>query len=349
MGKVLVTGASGFLGSRLVRRMVERGDPVKLLLRPGSSLGALEGIPASAYEVVRGDVTIEHEVYRALAGCDRMLHLAAVYKMWARDRQEILDAAIVGTEATLSAAKKRGLRKIVVTSSMAAVGVSDRPEPLDENATWNLQDSETYVVAKRRAEERARAFAREGLPVVVVNPGGIFGPGDWKPTPSGESILAYLRWRLPIGFPMSEGGLNAVDVDDVAEGHLLALDRGRPGERYILGGENLTWDQLYTSLSELTGLAGPGRKSSRGMAMAIGRVLEIAALLTDKEPPLTYKLARDYVGRYAWVSSAKAERELGYTHRPARAAFLRQIKWYVFRGYLEDNELRRLRLDLASA
>lgn len=349
MGKVLVTGASGFLGSRLVRRMAERGYPLKLLIRPGSSLGALEGVPSSAYEVVRGDVTIEHEVYRALAGCDRMLHLAAVFKMWSRDRKEILDAAILGTEATLSAAKKRGLHKVVVTSSVASIGVSDRPEPLDETASWNLQDSETYIVAKRRAEERALAFAREGLPVVVVNPGGIFGPGDWKPTPSGESILAYLRWRLPMGFPMSDGGLNVVDVDDVAEGHLLALDRGRPGERYILGGENLTWERQYAILSELTGLAGPGHKSSRTTAMWIGRMLEIAALFTDKEPPVTYKLARDYVGRYAWVSSAKAERELGYTHRPARAAFLREIKWYVFRGYLEDSELRHLRLDLASA
>ena len=348
MRKILVTGASGFLGSRLVRRLVERNLPIKLLVRPGSSLAAIDGVPPEACEVVRGDITIENDVFRALAGCDRLLHVAAVYKMWARDRREILDAAVQGTQATLSAARKRGIRRTVVTSSVAAIGVSDRTEPLDETSEWTLHDSETYIVAKRRAEELAMRFHDDGLPVIVVNPTGIYGPGDWKPTPSGESILAYLRWRWPVGFPTSAGGLNVVDVDDVAEGHVLALERGRPGERYILGGENLTFEQIYTLLSELTGLRGPGRPSSRSTAMWMGRALEASARLTGKEPPLTYRLARDFVDRYAWVSSAKAERELGYTHRPARSTLLRSVKWYVQRGYLEPHLLPRLRLDLAT-
>ena len=346
MGKVLVTGASGFVGSRLVRALVERGETVRVLVRPGSSLRGLKELPQDRVEVCIGDIMIEHEVYRALAGCDRMFHVAAVYKMYAPNPKDILEPAILGTEASLDAARKRGIEKVVVTSSVAAVGVNDRPEPMDEGWDFNLKDSETYVVAKWKAEQVALSFVDRGLPVVVVNPAGIFGPGDWKPTPSGDTILKYLKWSYPWGFPTSDGGINVVDVDDVVAGHLGAMDKGRVGERYILGGENVTFEQMFRLLSELTGLVGPGMKASPGLARAMGWSLELGARLFGGEPPLTYKMARDYVGRYVWVSSDKAGKELGYAPRPARQTLLRSVKWYLYNGYLEEREEGRLLLDV---
>lgn len=346
MRKVLVTGASGFVGHRLVRVLVERGETVRVLVRPGSSLRGLRDLPV---EVCFGDIRIEHEVYRALAGCDRMYHVAAVYKMFARNPQEVFEPAITGTEATLEAARKRGLGRVVVTSSVAAVGANDKPEPMDETWTFNLKDSETYIVAKWKAEQVALSFVEKGLDVIVVNPTGIFGPGDWKPTPSGDSILQFLKWPWPWGFPTSEGGINVVDVDDVVAGHVGAMDKGRVGERYILGGENLTYEKMFCLLSELTGLRGPGMKASPGLAATMGRMLELKARLFGGEPPLTYKLARDYVGRYVWVTSEKAEKELGYQPRPARQTLLRSVKWYLYNGYLEDEEEGRLRLDVRGA
>lgn len=347
--KILVTGATGFLGSRLVRQLVESGQHVKILARAGSSMRGLEGLPADQIEVSIGDITIEHTVYRALVGCSRLYHVAANYKMWDREPSRILDAAVVGTEATLSAARRRGLEKIVVTSSVAAVGATREAAPMDETFHFNREDSETYIVAKWRAEQIALAEAKKGLPVVVVNPTGIYGPGDWKPTPSGDAILKYLDWKFPFGFPCTDGGINVVDVDDVARGHILAMEKGRIGERYILGGENLTFEQFFTTLSDITGLVGPGRKSSEGQAMLLGRLMERWARITGGDPALTYKLARDFACHYAWVSSAKAETELGYKARSARQALSRSIRWYVENGYVSERVLRRIRLDLRAA
>lgn len=349
MSKVLVTGASGFIGSRLVRALVERGEKVRVLVRPGSSLRGLAGLPTDQIDICHGDILIEHEVYRALIGCDRMYHVAAVYKMWARNPDDIMRPAIQGTEIVLEAARKRRIEKVVVTSSVAAVGVNERPEPMDETWKFNLKDSETYVVAKWKSEQAALAFVDRGLPVVVVNPGGVFGPGDWKPTPSGGSILQFLKWPWPWGFPVSDGGLNVVDVDDVVAGHIGAMDKGRVGERYILGGENVTFEKLFGTLADLTGLRGPGSKVSRGTAMAFGSLLELGARIFDFEPALTHKLARDYVGRHNWFSSDKAIKELGYAPRSARQALLRSVKWYLYNGYLDDELESRLRLDVRAS
>lgn len=260
-----------------------------------------------------------------------------------------MDGALLGTKVTLEAARKRGIGKIVVTSSVAAVGVSDNPTPMDETFPFNLTDSETYIVAKWRAEQLALEYASKGLPVVLVNPTGIFGPGDWKPTPSGASVLEFLSWSMPFRFPYSDGGLNVVDVDDVVAGHIAAMKKGRVGERYILGGENLTFEQMFGLMAEVGGVRGPGRKVSRSMAMLGGRLMELGARLFGGEPSLTYKLARDFVGRYVWVDSGKAARELGYQPRPARQTLARSVKWYLYHGYLDDRVARRIRLDVRSA
>ncbi len=334
MGKVLVTGASGFVGSRLVRALVERGERTRVLVRAASSLTGLKD--REEVDVCYGDIMVEHDVYRALAGCDRMYHVAAVYKMFARHADDILLPAIAGTGATLEAARKRGIEKVVVTSSVAAVGVNPVAESMDESWEFNLRDSETYIVAKWKAEQLALAYVDKGLPVVVVNPAGIFGPGDWKPTPSGSTILQFLKWPWPWGFPTSEGGINVVDVDDVVAGHIGAMNKGRIGQRYILGGQNLTYEEMFRMLSEISGLRGPGMKVSPQMAQMMGRLLELSARTLGGEPPLTYKLARDYVGKYLWVSSDKAASELDYQPRAAREALLRSVSWYMNHGYVGD-------------
>jgi dihydroflavonol-4-reductase len=328
---------------------VEEGHHVKLLARASSSLRMLEGLPKDRAEVVLGDIQIGHTIYRALAGCDRMFHVAANFKMWDRDPSVILDASIVGTREVLGAARARGLRKIVVTSSTAAVGATREATVMDETFEFNRHDSETYMVAKWRAEQIALEMAADGMPIVVVNPSGVFGPGDYKPTPSGDLIVKYLSWSLPGGIPITGGGINVVDVDDVVRGHILAMEKGRIGERYILAGDNVTFEQVFTMLSEITGLPGGGARTTRGAAMLVGRLLETGARIFGGEPPVTYKLARDFVDHYVWVTSAKAERELGYTHRPTKKALARSIRWYVDNGYVSKRAAKRIRFDLRSA
>jgi dihydroflavonol-4-reductase len=347
--RILVTGGTGFVGARLVRELVARGQKVRVLARSSSSRRGLVGVDPTEVEVVEGDVTVGHTVYRALAGCDRLYHVAAEFKLWDRRPSKILDASIVGTRETLEAARRRGLEKIVVTSSTAAVGATRDATVMDETTTFNRENSAPYIVAKWKAEQIALEMAKEGMPIVVVNPSTIIGPGDHKPTPSGDLILTYLKWSLPVGVPWSAGGFSIVDVDDVALGHVLAMEKGRIGERYILGGHNVTVEQFFTVLSELTGLAGPGFRSPPPLVAAAGALSELAARVTGKTPPLTYKFARDYVGAHVWVSSAKAERELGFSARPLKRTLLRAIRFFVENGYLPPRAANRIRLDLRAS
>lgn len=343
---VLVTGGTGFIGARLVRKLVEQGHRAKVLARPGSSLRALAGIDPSRVEVVRGDVTIGHTVFRALAGCDRLFHVAAHFKMWSRHPQEILDAAVTGTRETLEAARQRGIEKIVVTSSTATLGATRDATPIDESAVFNRPDSAAYIVAKWQAERVALDMASAGMPIVVVNPATVLGPGDFKPTPSADLVLTHLRWKLPFGMPVAPGGISIVDVDDVAQGHLLAMDKGRAGERYILGGSNVTFEQFYVALSEITGLPGPGMTVTPALAKLGGVASELFARLSGGEPKLTYKMARDYVGAFVWVTSERAERELGYGTRTLRATLARAVRFFLENGSVPAERARDIRFDL---
>ncbi len=341
----LVTGASGFVGSRLVRTLVERGQRVKAFVRPGSSLKQIADLPPELCRLAFGDITVEHTVYRALAGCDRMYHVASNYRMWDKDPDRILLPAIEGTRATLEAARRRGLEKIVVTSSVGALGTTPNPEPMDETHEFNLEDPETYVLSKFEAERVALEGADDGLPIVVVEPAGIFGPGDWKPTPSGQGILTYLKMSPSIRVPVTEGGISIVDVDDVVEGHILAMEKGRIGEKYILGGENVTFRQMFEILSDITGLAPPGGNASRGLVSLVGSLLELRARFRGGDPPLTRRLARDYAFGYAWVTSEKAEQELGFKFRPARTTLSRSVRYYLEHGYVPRDKARHVRLE----
>jgi len=344
--KTLVTGGTGFVGSRLVRRLLAAGRDVRVLARASSPLGALSGLDV---EVVRGDILLTDTAYRALRGCDRLFHVAAVYVVWARDPQDILRPAVEGTRSVLGAAvRSGGLERIVVTSSAApSVGVSDSPDQIrDEGHSFNLEGAETYVVAKNRAEKVALEMQREhGLPLSVACPAGIFGPGDHKPTPSGENVVRFLVGLPLVGFPVyPAGGLAIADVDDVADGHLAIEAHGRPGEKYLVAGENLTYRRMFEILAELTGLPAPRREVGRVASMAGGLLAEAGARLFGLPPLATYRYARDLVGRYMYYSSAKAQADLGWTHRPARDALARSVAWYLAAGRVPPSRRRTLRL-----
>jgi dihydroflavonol-4-reductase len=345
----LVTGASGFVGSRLVRALVERGERVKAFVRAGSSLRQLADLPQDLCRIAVGDITVEHTVYRALSGCNRMYHVASNYKMWDKDPERILAPAIDGTRATLEAARRRGLEKVVVTSSVGALGATTAQEEMDETHEFNLKDPETYVLSKYEAEKVALDYAEAGLPVVIVLPSGIFGPGDWKPSPSGAGIVTYLKMSPSIRVPVTDGGLSIVDVDDVVEGHIRAMQKGRVGEKYILGGENITYRQMFEILSDLTGLAPPGRTASPGLVSLAGSLLELKARFFGGDPQITRRLARDYAFGYLWVTSDKAKQELGYEHRAARVTFSRSVRWYLEHGYVPEKQARRVRLEFRTA
>jgi dihydroflavonol-4-reductase len=334
----LVTGANGFLGSRLVRLLVRRGERVKAFVRAGSNLSALRGLPGEQVELCVGDILSGHTVYRALAGCNRLYHLAAGCAPWHRDPRRVLGPAVIGTQEVLLAAQRRNIDKIVLTSSAVTLGSTDHAVLMDEGHDFNRTGADPTLVAKHRAERVALEQARLGSPVVVVNPTVIAGPGDWRPTPGGSVLLEYLNWptsrrlRIPVS-----GGLNIVDVDDVAVGHHLAMLKGRIGERYILGGENLDLRDLVQGvLPEATGLSPALSTISRRRLEWSWRLQDASARLRGASPVTTARLVRDQVCRYVWVSSAKAENELGYTHRSALEALARGVSWYKEQGYISN-------------
>jgi dihydroflavonol-4-reductase len=342
----LVTGANGFVGSQLVRTLLARGEHVKALVRPGSNLAAFEGLPRERFKIAVGDARIEPSVFAALAGCTRLYHLASSFKMWDPKPERIIAPTVEAVRATLRAAQHRRLEKIVVTSSAGVLGVTSTPEPVAESHGFNLKDPEAYFAAKVAADGVIEEFVGAGLPIVRVLPSTIAGPGDWKPTPNGRLILQYLKTPSTSHFPVAGGGVNVVDVEDVANGHALAMERGVVGESYILGGENLTFSQVFETLCDLTGLAEPSAPKSRGLMQFMGMLFELNARVRGGEPRITSRLARDYVDAYAYVTSEKAETKLGYTHRSAREALARSVRWFLANGYVPQKAASRVRLEL---
>ena len=331
----------------MVKLLVERGERVKAFVRPGSRVDHLQQYPADRVWLAHGDITVEHTVYRALAGCDRMYHLASVFRVGELRPETVIGPAVAGTRATLSAALKRKLRKVVVTSSVAALGTSVDREPMDEEHEFNYIEPEAYIQSKHEAQEVALDLIEAGVPAVIVQPTAVAGPGDWKPTPTGQSILQCLA--APRLVPRVDGGVSVVDVDDVALGHVLAMERGTVGERYILGGENVTYEQYCTLLARMVGSSALGPKLSPGLVRASGWLLEAGARTLGSKPLLTYKVARDMAGHYHWVSSTKAEQELGYEHRPAAESLKRSVRWYQEHGYLSPRVAWRVRVELGTA
>jgi dihydroflavonol-4-reductase len=328
-----------------VRKLLERGEYVKAFVRPETDLTALKDLPQERLRLAVGNVMAAGSVYRALASCDRVYHCAANFKLWDPNPKSIIDPAVVGTRNVLDAAKAKGIEKLVITSSCAVLGTT-QDEPMDETHELNLSDPEAYTQAKVEAAELVSEAVEEGMPVVSVLPATMAGPGDRKPTPNGQVLLRYLSFSPGFRFPVVPGGLNIVDVEDVATGHILAMEQGKVGERYILGGDNLSYTQIFEMLADITGLAEPSKPNSPGSAKLLGALWELSARLRGGTPVVTRRIARDYVGSNVWVTSEKAEKELGYTHRSAREALARSVRWFLDNGYVSPQAAGRVRLEL---
>jgi dihydroflavonol-4-reductase len=324
----LVTGASGFVGSAVARVLIARGHKVRVMVRPTSDRRNLAGLDV---EIFTGDLTDPASLARAVAGCRYLAHVAADYRIWVPDPDAMLRANVDGSIAILRAAAAAGVERSVYCSSVAALGLNADGTPADE-ATELLEAGivGTYKRSKHRAELAVLDLARQGMNVVIVNPAAPVGPRDIKPTPTGKMILDAAAGRVPA---YVDTGLNVVHVDDVAEGHALALERGRSGEKYILGGENLRLQELLTLVCTIAGKSPPRIRLPIGAVWPVAWALEGIARLTGTEPLVTrdhLKMAR----KKMFFSSAKAMRELGYAPRPVRVAVEDAVAWFRAAGML---------------
>jgi len=327
--KAFVTGATGFLGSHVARVLGEQGADLRLLVRSTSNLRNLEGIQA---ETATGDLRDSSSLEKGMSGCDTVFHVAADYRLWVRDPAEMYRSNVDGTKAILDAARKHGVRRVVYTSSVATVGFTGNGHPADEDSPVSLADMiGPYKRSKFLAEQLAMEAGGSGMQVVVVNPTTPVGEQDVKPTPTGRIVVDFLKRRFPA---YVETGLNLVDVRECARGHVVALEKGRPGERYILGGENLTLKQILDKLGEISGLPSPKVKLPYVFAFATGIVDEaITGRLLHREPRATVDSVR--MGKKKmFASCAKAERELGWKIVPVEAALRRAVEWFQANGYV---------------
>lgn len=343
---ILVTGATGLIGGTLVRKLVERGEKVKAFVRAGSDLRGLEGLPEDQCLLAFGDVTVEHTVFRALASCSQLYHVASSFQYLPKNPKAMIESATVGTRAVFEAARRRGIENLVVTSSSAVLGTTSTPDLMDETHGFNLVDPEPYVQAKLEADRVVEGLVADGMPIVSVMPTAVFGPGDYKPTPNGQSLIEYLKLSPGLSMPVSEGGISVVDVEDIALGHIRAMEVGDVGERYLLGGDNVTFTQFFQLLADITGLAEPSDPKGPLMISLMAWALELYSKLTGAPPTLTTRLARDYAHSYVWVTSEKAEQVLGYTHRPARETLARAVRWLLEHGRVPAPVADRVRLEL---
>jgi len=329
--KALVTGASGFVGSAVLRYLVDAGHEVRVLLRPTSDRRNIEGV---ACEPVLGDLTDMASLRAAVAGCDAVFNVAADYRMWVTDHDEMYRTNVDGTRNVLLAAAEAGATRLIHTSSVAAIGYRDDGAPADENTPGDLARMiGPYRRSKYLADVEARRLAAEdGVPVVLVNPSAPFGPRDIKPTPTGGMVVAFGRGRMPAYI---NTGLNVVHVDDVARGHLLAHARGAIGERYILGGDNMSLRDILVTLAAHLDRVPPRIRLPRLPLFPIAWASEVIGRIAHFKPALTLNALR-MAKRPMYYSSAKAGRVLGYAPRPGRDALRDAADWYRDNGNFTD-------------
>jgi len=324
-----ITGATGFVGSHVARALAQQGADLRLLVRSNSNKNNLEKLNA---DLVTGDLRDPASLEKAMVQCDVVFHVAADYRLWVRNPGEMYRANVEGTRAILDAARKNNVRRVVYTSSVATVGFNSDGQPADENSPVSLNDMiGPYKRSKFMAEQVAIQAAGAGQDVVIVNPTTPIGEGDIKPTPTGRIVIDFLKKKFPA---YVDTGLNLVDVKQCAEGHIAALEKGRRGERYILGGENLTLKQILDKLATLTGLPSPEVKVPYVLALAAGVVDEIVTgRIRGREPRATIDAVR--MGRKKmFASSAKAERELRWRVLPVDDALRRAVAWFRVGGYV---------------
>ncbi len=325
--KLFITGATGFVGSHVARMAAEQGAELRLLTRKTSKT---ENLPKDA-ELVQGDLREPAKFAAALRGCDALIHVAADYRLWVPDPAEMYKANVEGTRELLLLAREAGVRRVVYTSSVATMGFGKDASVVDEETPVGERDMiGHYKRSKWMAEQEAIAAARAGQEVVILNPTTPVGAMDVKPTPTGRIIVDFLNKKFPA---YVDTGLNLVDVKEIARMHVAALERGRFGERYILGGENLTLKQILDRLGAITGLPSPTMKVPHAVAMVFALFDEtVTGKLRGKEPRATVEAVR--MGKkMMWASSAKAERELGWQVLPVDSALRRAVEWFVANGY----------------
>ena len=333
--KILVTGAAGFLGSHLTRQLVARGADVRVLLRPSSNNRAIADL---SLEYMTGDLRDVASLDRALAGVQRVFHVAADYRLWSKRSQDIYDSNVGGTKNLLDAARRAGVEQFTYTSTVATIAV-DRPEHPNEYTEAKLEEMVGhYKRSKWLAEKEVLDAARRGFPAMVAMPTTPVGPWDWKPTPTGKIILDFLNGKMP-GYV--ETGLNFVGVEECAAGHILVAEKGIAGERYLLGAENLTLKSVLDLLAQLTGLPAPSLKIPHGVALGVAYAETAFSRLIGREPQIPVegvKIARHMM----FVNSSRAVRELGFQAGPVAAAFERAVRWYEANGYIAPRRAKKI-------
>lgn len=326
---VFVTGGAGFIGSHVVRRLVEEGVQVTVVVLPNDRAPALDGLPPDRVRRVTGDLSDASALARAMEGARLVIHLAAIYAIWLPRPRLMWEVNVEGTRNIMRAAKMAGVPRVVHTSSIAAIGQRAGMEPADEDDLFDEWDGDDYVRSKYVSELEALAFAGPDLEVVAVNPAFPFGANDTAPTPTGRMIRDTLAGKMPF---VTDGGFNAVDVRDVAEGHLLGALHGTSGRRYILGGDNVSFADFAATVAAMAGRRPPRLVMPTRALAGVGRVAEWTATHVTRRPPLmTERSVTFMAGRWRYFSTARAQRELGYNPRPFEEAIAASVEW--FRGH----------------
>ncbi len=329
--KALITGATGFVGSAVAKILCESNHEVRVLIRPSSVLKNLEDMDV---ECVTGDLTDPASLKPAVKGCDLLFHVAADYRLWVPRPDEIYRVNVQGTENIIKAAMDAGVKRICYTSSVATLGLNSDGTPADEDTPVCIdQMIGHYKRSKFMAEERVSQLVRQdGAPVVIVNPSTPVGPRDIRPTPTGRMVLDAASGKMPA---YVDTGLNFVHVDDVAKGHLLAMERGKIGRRYILGGTNLTLRQVLGMIAEITGRRPPVIKLPHNLILPVAWAAETWCRLTGRGEPLATVEGIRLAKKIMFFTSKRARQELGYTSRPVEQALRDAIQWFEANGYMK--------------
>ncbi|HTS11152.1 MAG TPA: hopanoid-associated sugar epimerase [Candidatus Limnocylindrales bacterium] len=343
---ILVTGATGFVGSHVARQLLEQGSTVRIFCRPTRKASKADVLGDLPLERAEGDLRDAASIERAMRGVRRVYHVAADYRLWSANPQEIYESNVGGTQRLLETAQRAGVERVVYTSTVATIAVPRHGSLPNETTKSRLDEMiGHYKRSKFLAEQEALRAAAKGVPVVIVNPTAPVGPGDWKPTPTGKILLDFLNGKMPA---YVDTGLNVVAVEDVAAGHLLAAEKGCVGERYILGARNLTLKQILDMLSAIVGRPAPRVRLPHAVALAAGYADEFFARLRGREPQIPVegvKMSRHHM----FVESDKAERELGYRPSPVEAALARAVRWYEEHGYIHGKGAKVAAIRTAAA